>query len=67
MAADKVQRVAEVLELVLARNAAGTRLSDVVSSLASPLSSTHDLLKSMTGAGLLTMDEDRATGHDAFQ
>ena len=59
MGVDKVQRVVDVLEFVLDRNPAGIRLSDVSTALTSPLSSTHDLLKSMASAGLLRMDVDR--------
>ena len=40
MPTDKVQRVVEVLELVLARNSTGTRLSDIAQKLQNPLSST---------------------------
>lgn len=59
MPTDKVQRVVEVLELVLARNSTGTRLSDIAQKLQNPLSSTHDLLRSMMKAGLVAVDSDR--------
>lgn len=57
---DKVQRVVDVLDLVLKRGSARTRLSDVVAELGSPLSSTHELLRSMVDAGLLAVDSDRS-------
>ena len=59
MTSSKVQRLVDVLEVVLARNSAGVRLSDIVGDLESPLSSTHDLLRDMAGAGLLTVDAGR--------
>lgn len=59
MSTDKVRRVVDVLEYVLSRRATGVRLSDIVAEFDSPLSSTHALLKSMTGAGLLTVDAER--------
>ncbi|MEI8056537.1 MAG: IclR family transcriptional regulator [Actinomycetes bacterium] len=49
----------DVLELVLERSSASLRLSDISADLASPLSSTHDLLKSMAAAGLLRVEADR--------
>jgi DNA-binding IclR family transcriptional regulator len=59
MASSKVQRLVDVLDVVLARNSAGVRLSDIVNDLGSPLSSTHALLKDMAGAGILTVDAGR--------
>ena len=59
MATDKVQRLVEVLDLVLVRSSAGVRLSDIAQELQSPLSSTHDLLRSMTKAGLVAVDAER--------
>lgn len=59
MATDKVRRLVDVLELVLDRSSSGLRLSDISTALQSPLSSTHDLLKSMTASGLVRVDADR--------
>lgn len=59
MATDKVGRLVDVLELVLDPGASGLRLSDISTSLESPLSSTHDLLRAMTASGLLRVDGDR--------
>jgi len=50
----------DALDYVLTRGSTGARLSDIVVELESPLSSTHDLLRSMTKAGLLSVDTDRS-------
>jgi IclR family pca regulon transcriptional regulator len=59
MASDKVERMARVLEVVLSRKSTGIRLSEVCQELDSPLSSAHDLLRSMTQAGLICVDAER--------
>lgn len=54
---DKVARIVRVLDHVLAENRAGAALSQIADAVSGPLSSTHDLLRSMTVAGLLVVDD----------
>lgn len=57
--ADKVERVVRVLDHVLGQHERGASLSAVAESLDGPLSSTHDLLRSMVAAGLLQVDAQK--------
>lgn len=52
----KVERIVRVLDYVLGKNHSGAPLSEIATSVAGPLSSTHDLLRSMVEAGLLQID-----------
>lgn len=57
MSGDKVERIVRVLDYVLRRNPVGAPLSQIAESVSGPLSSTHDLLRSMVNAGLLSVDD----------
>lgn len=54
---DKVARMIRVLDHVLAQNHTGAPLSQIADAVSGPLSSTHDLLRSMTASGLLAVDK----------
>lgn len=54
---DKVARIVRILDHVLAENHAGVALSPIADAVSGPVSSTHDLLRSMTAAGLLVVDD----------
>ncbi len=54
---DKIERTVRALDHVLRQNHAGAPLSQIAESVSGPLSSTHDLLRSMVRAGLLSVDE----------
>lgn len=58
MKSDRVMRTFEVLEL-LSRHREGLRLTTINQSLELPLSSTHNLMKAMVEAELVTMAPDR--------
>ena len=57
MSGDKVERIVKVLDYVLKQNHTGVALSPIAESVSGPLSSTHDLLRSMVNAGLLVVDD----------
>jgi len=59
MASNKVKPIANIHESVLTWNSSGITTIKSVTDLSSPLSSTYDLLKSMTDTGLLCLDDDR--------
>jgi len=52
----KVDRLVEVLDHVLRQPGQTATLSEIALAVGNPLSSTHDLLRSMVGAGLLEVD-----------
>ncbi|WP_326640741.1 IclR family transcriptional regulator [Streptosporangium sp. NBC_01755] len=52
-----MDRLVRVLDYVLRQNYAGAPLSQIAESVSGPLSSTHDLLRSMVNAGLLVIDD----------
>lgn len=56
----KVDRLVAVLEYLLSGSGSGRQLSEIAARLSGPLSSTHDLLKSMVLAGLLQVDSRKA-------
>lgn len=56
----KVDRLVAVLEYLISSNGTGRQLSEIAARLSGPLSSTHDLLKSMVLAGLLQVDSRKA-------
>jgi IclR family acetate operon transcriptional repressor len=53
---DKVKRLVEVLDFLLQAPGQTATLSEVVTAVGKPLSSTHDLLRAMVGSGLLEID-----------
>lgn len=54
---DKVERLVDVLELLLGIPGQSATLSEIVGGVGQPLSSTHDLLRSMVASGLLEVDD----------
>jgi IclR family acetate operon transcriptional repressor len=52
----KVDRLVEVLDHVLRQPDQTATLSEIALAVGNPLSSTHDLLRAMVGAGLLEVD-----------
>jgi DNA-binding IclR family transcriptional regulator len=54
--ADKVSRLVEILDLLLQAPGHSATLSEIVSNTDAPLSSTHDLLRSMVASGLVDVD-----------
>lgn len=59
MTTDKVGRTVRALDYVLRRRPDGVQLSELAQVLDVPLSSTHDLLRSMVAAGLFQFDRDK--------
>lgn len=53
---DKVERLVEVLDFLLQAPEHTATLSEIVGGVGKPLSSTHDLLRSMVASGLLEVD-----------
>ncbi len=53
---DKVDRLVRVLDFLLQAPGQTATLSEVVSAVGKPLSSTHDLLRAMVASGLLAVD-----------
>lgn len=53
---DKVKRLVEVLDFLLQAPSHSATLSEIVTAVGKPLSSTHDLLRSMVASGLLEVD-----------
>lgn len=56
---DKVDRLVEVLEFILQTPEQAATLSEIVNAVDKPLSSTHDLLRSMVSTGLLEVDASK--------
>jgi DNA-binding IclR family transcriptional regulator len=54
---DKVERLVDVLEFLLRQPGHAATLSAIAGGVRKPLSSTHDLLRSMVTNGLLEVDE----------
>lgn len=54
---DKIERLVRVVTHVLDGDQVGATLSEIAETIAGPLSSTHDLLRSMVDTGLLQIDQ----------
>jgi IclR family acetate operon transcriptional repressor len=54
---DKVERLVDVLDYLLQAPGHAATLSEIVTAQGRPLSSTHDLLRSMVASGLLEVDD----------
>ena len=60
---DKVERLVRVLDFLLGTREHTATLSEVASAIEQPLSSTHDLLRSMVASGLLDVDPSKRYHH----
>lgn len=60
---DKVERLVRVLDFLLRAPGHTATLSEVASAVEQPLSSTHDLLRSMVASGLLEVDRGKRYRH----
>jgi DNA-binding IclR family transcriptional regulator len=56
---DKVERLVRVLDFLLQAPGHAATLSEVAAAVDQPLSSTHDLLRSMVASGLLDVDSTK--------